>query len=420
MAVIGQGNRLGLRTEPAHANHRAKDLFTPQRTVQRHVSEHRRLQEITTRQVRRSITATDQPRSGVQAAIDVPEHTLVLRLIDQRPHFHVRIEWVSHANGFGTGLQAREEFIEQFVGNQHATGGRTHLPGIEETATAGHFHSQIEIGIGQHQQRRFTAQFQAHAFDGFGGALHDLYAHRIAACEGHLGDARVRCQRRAHGEARAADHIEHALRQPGLGDDRSQFQLRQRRHFGGFEYHAAAGGQGGGKLPGGSDHREIPRHDQPDHAARLTTQACAEVIGRQFDDAVLPDVQPFGQTCVVLEGGDHVIDVDGRFELRLAVVARLQLHQLRTTARHASRDPAQDGAALGTGGLRPGFEGFGGGTHRVVDRLGIAAIDRGQQRFGGRVDHPQVFVASGPLAVDVQAVECGGKAHFDTAFIHCA
>ena len=58
-------------------------------------------------------------------------------------------------------------------------------------------------------------------------------------------------------------------------------------------------------------------------------------------------VQAFGQTGVILERGDHVIDVDGRFEQWLAVVARLQVHQLFATGLHARGDFAQDRTALG-------------------------------------------------------------------------
>ncbi len=76
-----------------------------------------------------------------------------------------------------------------------------------------------------------------------------------------------------------------------------QLQLRQRRHFRRFEHHAAAGGQGRGEFPGGGHHGEIPRHDQPHHAAGFAAQAGAEVIGGQRHRAVLPGVQVLGETA---------------------------------------------------------------------------------------------------------------------------
>ncbi|MNJ79658.1 hypothetical protein D3C77_777470 [compost metagenome] len=64
------------------------------------------------------------------------KHALVLRLIDQCAHLHVRVERIRHANRLRTLVQTFKEFIRQFIGNQHTAGGRAHLPGIEETATA--------------------------------------------------------------------------------------------------------------------------------------------------------------------------------------------------------------------------------------------------------------------------------------------
>ncbi len=129
-------------------------------------------------------------------------------------------------------------------------------------------------------------------------------------------------------------------------------------------------------------------------------------------------IEAFGETGVILERRDHVIDVDGGFEQRLAVVARLQLHQVVAPGLHAGGDSTQDRPAFGTGGFRPFAERLGGGGDRLIDGFFIAAIHGGQQGFGRRVDHTQMFVASRPLAVDVQAVQSGRETHFDTAFIH--
>lgn len=101
--------------------------------------------------MRRTIAAAHQLRPGTQAAIDVPEHALVLRLIDQCTHLHIRVERVSDANRLRTFLQTLEEFIRQFIGNQYATGGRAHLSGVEETAATGQIDSQFEIGVVEHQ-----------------------------------------------------------------------------------------------------------------------------------------------------------------------------------------------------------------------------------------------------------------------------
>src|SRR3546814_6725964 len=74
--------------------------------------------------------------------------------------------------------------------------------------------------------------------------------------------------------------------------------------------------------------RRPPRSTRTDTLFPYTTlfrsgfvaQACTEVIAGQCQWAVLPGVQPFGHFGVILEGGDHVINVNGRFEQRFAVV----------------------------------------------------------------------------------------------------
>ncbi|MNF64050.1 hypothetical protein D3C84_457730 [compost metagenome] len=251
------------------------------------------------------------------------QHPLVLRLIDQGAHFHVRVERIGHPDRFGAGLQAQEEFIRQFIGHQYPAGGGTHLPGVEKTTAAGQFYRQVEVGIRHHQQRGFTAQFQAHALHRFRRALHDLYADHVTAGKGNLRHPWVARQRRTDRQARPADQVEHALGQAALGDDRRQFQLCQRGDFRRLEHHAATRRQGRGEFPGGGDHREVPRHDQPHHTARLAAHAGGEVVARQLDRAVQPGIQCFGEAGVIVEGGDHVIDVDPRFELWLAVVDRL-------------------------------------------------------------------------------------------------
>ncbi|MCY1396344.1 hypothetical protein D9M71_113130 [compost metagenome] len=328
-------------------------------------------------------------------------HALVLRLVHQGTHFHAFTEGITHPGGFGTELYPRQEIRGQRFGHQHATGRGTHLPGVEEGATAGQVDGQVQIGLLQHQQRRLAAQFQADALHGFRRTLHHLHAHGVAAGEGHLGHLAVGRQRRAHRKAGAAHHIEHASRQAGPGDDACEFQLRQRRHFRRLEHHGAAGSQGRGEFPGGGHHGEVPRHDQADHTHRLATQAGSEVFARQLHRAVLLGVQPFGQAGVVLEGANHVIDVDGRFEQRLAVVQRLQLDQGFATLAHAFGNAAQYRATLGTAAAGPGREGGAGGLYGLVDTGGIAAADGGQTLFGGRVHHIQFGAAGQPLAVDI-------------------
>ncbi|MCY1518122.1 hypothetical protein D9M68_528300 [compost metagenome] len=188
-------------------------------------------------------------------------------------------------------------------------------------------------------------------------------------------------------------------------DDARQFQLGQRGHFGGLEHHGAAGGQGRGQFPGGGHHGEVPRHDQPHHTDGLTAQAGGEVLAGQLHRAVLLGVQALGEARVVLEGADHVVDIDGRLEQRLAVVQRLQLDQGFTTLAHTIGDAAQQRATFGAAAACPGREGAAGGLHGLLDAGGIAAADTGQALLGRGVHHVQGGAAGQPLAVDANTGE---------------
>lgn len=73
--------------------------------------------------MRGALTTAYQRCPGAQAAVDVPQHPLVLRLVDQRAHLHVRVERIGDADRLGARLEPLQEFIGQFIGDEHAAGG---------------------------------------------------------------------------------------------------------------------------------------------------------------------------------------------------------------------------------------------------------------------------------------------------------
>ena len=75
------------------------------------------------------------------------------------------------------------------------------------------------------------------------GGLHDQLAYLGGAGEGNLVDIRVGGQRRPGGLAEAGDHVHHAVRHAGLGDEPGQPQRGQRSLLGGLEHDGVPGGQ---------------------------------------------------------------------------------------------------------------------------------------------------------------------------------
>ncbi|MNE08728.1 hypothetical protein D3C80_1013860 [compost metagenome] len=342
-------------------------------------------------------------------------YPLVLGLIDQRPHFAFAAERLAHADRFGAGLHCLDKRRVQGFGHQHPTGGRTHLPGIEETTQASQLHRKFQVGVLQHQQRRFAAQFQAHTLDRLRRPLHYLHTHRIAASEGNLGNTRIGRQGRAHRQPGTADQVEHPIRQPRFGDDRRQFQLGQRGDFRRLEHHAAACRQCRRQLPGGGDHGEVPRHDQTDHTARFTPYPGDKIFAGQGHRAVTPEV--VRQLRVIAKGRDDIIDIDVGFNQRLAVVAGLQLYQALAARLDTLGNSPQDGRAGRPAGCRP-FDKCRSGRQRCpLDRRSVATGNFGQYLLVARVDHRQRLGAMLPDACDIDTRQLD---HAGTACIQVA
>ena len=63
--------------------------------------------------------------------------------------------------------------------------------------------------------------------------------------------------------------VKHALGQPGLERQLADPDRGQRGELGRLEHDGVAGGQRRREAPAGDRHREVPRHDDADHAERL-------------------------------------------------------------------------------------------------------------------------------------------------------
>ena len=100
-----------------------------------------------------------------------------MREADQRAEVSLRIENVARANA----LNARQNFLLKcgfaFRRNEDAGAIGTHLTGAEEVCHHGDIGGEIEIRIVENDQRRFTAQFHGHFFQGRGRRVsHHFFA----------------------------------------------------------------------------------------------------------------------------------------------------------------------------------------------------------------------------------------------------
>ena len=142
-------------------------------------------------------------------------------------------------------------------------------PALPKTASGRHRGRLLEVGVGEDDVRALAAQLERDALDRRRRARRDRAPDLGRAGEGDLGHVGVVDEPLAALAARAGDDLDDALGQPGLERELGEAQRGQRRQLGRLEHHRVAGRQRRAHLPRGDRQREVPRHDQPDHAERL-------------------------------------------------------------------------------------------------------------------------------------------------------
>ena len=156
-------------------------------------------------------------------------------------------------------------------------------------------------------------------------------------------------------------------------------QRRQRRLAGRLEHDRVAGRERGAQLPGGDDHRVVPRHDRGDHPDRLARDE-RERVGTGRADLAVRLVDGLG---VPLEGRRGARDVDReRVADRLADIERFEQGELVEVLADELGEPQQDLLARRRRLVAPApvIEGPPGGGDSAVDVLGAPLGDPRDRR----------------------------------------
>jgi hypothetical protein len=106
-------------------------------------------------------------RQGMRALLppdrQIAGDALELLLGHQWPDLRLRIAPVTDAQRLAEGGDTADELIVDLVLDEQARAGAADLPGIGKHGHAGTRHRLVQIGIGEHDVRRFAAEFQRHA-----------------------------------------------------------------------------------------------------------------------------------------------------------------------------------------------------------------------------------------------------------------
>ncbi len=258
---------------------------------------------------------------------------------------------------------------------------------VEEDSVRGACHRAL-VGVVEDDVGALAAEFEGELLEVPGGCLEDELADLGGAGEGDLVDIVMGRERGACGLAETWHHVDDAVRNARLGHQLGETQCRQRGLLGRLQHDAVAGGQGGAKLPGSHQQREVPRDDLPYHADRFTQGVGVEVrarhIGHRNVDGVALDLGgPAGHVVKQVGGQRNVGSL--RDDEGLAVIHRLQLGELLDVLQDEVANPPDDAPSLRRRhpAPRPVIECLTCSPDGAVDILGVAFSDPGES-FAGR------------------------------------
>ena len=160
------------------------------------------------------------------------------------------VEAVAEAETLGSGHQALQHGVMQGPLDHQARAGRADLTGVGRQRLQRAGDGRLEIGIGEHDDRRLATELQRHGGHGLRGRRHHQAAGLERSGEGDMGDPGVAGQRRARRLAEAGNDVADTGRQAGLVQQLGQGQGRQRRLLGRLDH---------GRVAAGERRRESPR-----------------------------------------------------------------------------------------------------------------------------------------------------------------
>ncbi len=190
-----------------------------------------------------------------------------LHRVDNGTHVDALVQRVADAKLVHAGLEARMESVGKALLNQQTGARATHLPLIEPDRIDQSLDRAVDIGILEHDERRFAAQFKGEGDAASRSRRADLAPDLGGTGKGDL--VHIRCRDHLAHSAVSGHDVDHPVGQARLTTDIREQQRRERCPFGGLQNDGIARGQRRRDLPRQHHQREIPRHDLPADAKRL-------------------------------------------------------------------------------------------------------------------------------------------------------
>ena len=224
---VGPGDRLLLGLERRDRGDRAEDLLHVDRGVGGYVEQHGRRVEVA-RPVR-GLAADQRGRAGLDRVGDQLAHRLHRLLVDERADVHALVLAAAEGERAHPLGELVGELLRHRGLHEEPVRGRAGLAHVPHLGDHRAVHRGVHVGVLEDQERRVAAELHAHPLELLGGLPDQHPADPGRAGEADLAQPVVGLQGLADLRGVAGGHhVEHAVRQPGLGEHRGQRQHRER------------------------------------------------------------------------------------------------------------------------------------------------------------------------------------------------
>ena len=268
--------------------------------------------------------------------------------------------------------------------DQDARAGAAVLARVVEDRVRGGRGCALEVGVGEDHVGGFAAELERDALDGVRGAAHDPDADLGRAGEADLRHVGVLDEPLADHGALPDEDVHDALGNAGFEDEVGEPKQGERGQLGGLDDDRVPARESRAELPGGDVEREVPRHDQPDHAERLAEGHVDAVCDRNRRAVVLVD-----RARVEVEHVGHHADLAAGAADRLADVLRLDQRELFPVLLDERRKAPQQPSPVGRRNGAPPGERPPSARDGRVSLLDAGLLERRDRLLGRRVDDGQ-------------------------------
>ena len=205
------------------------------------------------------------------------------------------------------------------------------------------FRGQLEISVGEHDERALAAQFEAARGEIVRGGLRDGLGGRHRAGEGYAAESGMGDERSTRLVAKALHDVERAVRQAGFLRDVGEQRRGERSPLGRLQNHGVARGQCRCDLPGRKHERRVPWSDECGDSGRIPGYVVGVAARLEVRVTEVVD-QPVGEEAEVVCDPGH--DSAKMAAQQCAVVHGLDVGQLRDILVDQLGDAVHHGRAL--------------------------------------------------------------------------